>query len=164
MTDQVQTLPTLSGFTTSPVVVTDYPYGQLRTSCTWSIESSVKNGTRVSRQTINPKTGKACAPKRTTYSQATYLAQGDDGRTYIVTASGANSVSVSEGSGKFCRVGYYTPRHPEFEALATAIGMVRYTQEELQSLGLRYGTDPVVWIPASSPVHAVIAAAKLKSR
>lgn len=53
-------------------VVQDYPWGfRLRTTIRYWIESkATKNGgQRFASQTINPKTGKWCAPKYSTYSE-----------------------------------------------------------------------------------------------
>ena len=52
-------------------VVGDYPWGfRLRTIIRYWIETKVANngGQRFCSQTINPKTGKWCEPKRSTYS------------------------------------------------------------------------------------------------
>lgn len=50
-------------------VVNDYPWGfRLRTQIRYWIESKPKHGQRFGSQTINPKTGKWCAPKYSTYS------------------------------------------------------------------------------------------------
>lgn len=50
-------------------LVKDYPWGfRLRTSIRYWIESKKSHGQRFGSQTINPKTGKWCAPKYSTYS------------------------------------------------------------------------------------------------
>ncbi len=45
----------------------NYPYGRLRCSAKWWIEDGGKKGQRVCFQTINPKTGRVNAPKKSTY-------------------------------------------------------------------------------------------------
>ena len=50
-------------------VIDDYPWGfRLRTTIRYWIETNAKFGDRYCSQTINPKTGKWCAPKKSTYS------------------------------------------------------------------------------------------------
>lgn len=50
-------------------LVNDYPWGfRLRTQIRYWIESKANHGQRFASQTINPKTGKWCAPKYSTYS------------------------------------------------------------------------------------------------
>lgn len=71
------------------ITVEDYPSGRLRTKCTWTVETktakkSGKTTQRVSRVTVNPKTGSPCAPKKTTYASMVKLCQANDGLTYIL--------------------------------------------------------------------------------
>lgn len=50
-------------------LVEDYPWGfRLRTQIRYWIESKPKHGQRFASQTVNPKTGKWCAPKYSTYA------------------------------------------------------------------------------------------------
>jgi hypothetical protein len=50
-------------------VVEDYPWGfRLRTTIRYWIETNAKHGDRFCSQTINPKSGKWCAAKKSTYS------------------------------------------------------------------------------------------------
>jgi len=50
-------------------LVNDYPWGfRLRTQIRYWVESKKGKGQRFASQTINPKTGKWCAPKYTTYA------------------------------------------------------------------------------------------------
>lgn len=53
--------------------VKNYPYGRLRTSAFFSIEFDRKKGFRSVFQTINPKTGRLNAEKKSTYSRFAYL-------------------------------------------------------------------------------------------
>ena len=54
--------------TTETVTVTDYPYGRLRATVYYSLEFDKKKGFRSVFQSINPKTGRLNAPKKSTYS------------------------------------------------------------------------------------------------
>lgn len=55
-------------------VVDDYPWGfRLRTKIRYWIETKKSHGQRFCSQTINPKTGKWCAPKYSTYSEVEVL-------------------------------------------------------------------------------------------
>jgi hypothetical protein len=47
----------------------NYPYGRLRTQAFFSVEFDSKKGFRSVFQTINPKTGRVNAPKKSTYSR-----------------------------------------------------------------------------------------------
>lgn len=60
--------------------VKDYPYGfRLRTSIFYWIETKEGKGDRLCTYTINPKTGRANAPKCSTYSTFLYLYINDQG-------------------------------------------------------------------------------------
>lgn len=55
-------------------VVDDYPWGfRLRTQIRYWIETKKSHGQRFCSQTINPKTGRWCAPKYCTYSEVEIL-------------------------------------------------------------------------------------------
>lgn len=54
--------------TSETVTVEDYPYGYLKTSATFGMEWNEKKGYRTTFQTINPKTGRVNAVKKSTYS------------------------------------------------------------------------------------------------
>jgi len=54
--------------------IENYPWGYtLKTTMYVWIETQPKKGDRVIRQTINPKNGRLCAPKASTYSPVKYL-------------------------------------------------------------------------------------------
>lgn len=80
---------------------TDWPYGQLRTTCTFSIETHPTRGQRAVRQTINPKTGTPAAPKALTYARRVVIVDGSDGRTYIAELSLYGHVSVMQSNMQF---------------------------------------------------------------
>jgi len=67
----------------------DYPWGyKLRTQQRYWIESKPKHGQRLCTQTLNPKTGKWCAVKKSTYSDIVLLTQDETNGHY-----GSHSVS-----------------------------------------------------------------------
>jgi len=72
----------------------DWPHGQLRTRCTFTVETKPGKGQRAVRQTINPKTGAPSAPKALTYAKAVRIVDGDDGRTYIACLTMYGFVSI----------------------------------------------------------------------
>ncbi len=61
--------------TTDKVTSNDYPYGRLRCTATWELEFKAGKGFRVVFQTINPKTNRVNAPKKSTYSPVIVLTQ-----------------------------------------------------------------------------------------
>lgn len=50
-------------------VVDDYPYGRLRCTIKFWLETDVNKGARFCSQTINPKNGRVNAPKKSTYAK-----------------------------------------------------------------------------------------------
>lgn len=84
----------LRGYTTQATAyeVKDYPYGfRLRTSIFYWIESKAGHGDRFCTYTINPKTGRANAPKCGTYSTFLYMYINDDGH---VKCAGIDSYNI----------------------------------------------------------------------
>lgn len=65
-------------------VFEDWPYGQLRTRCTFQIEHVPGKGDRAVRTTVNPKNGRINKPKLTTFASVARIVDGDDGRTYVL--------------------------------------------------------------------------------
>jgi len=65
----------------------DWPWGsKLRTIAEFTVESKPNKGERVSRVLNDPKTGRTCKPKYTTYARACRIVEGSDGHTYILQA------------------------------------------------------------------------------
>ncbi len=60
---------------TQPTTVTDYPYGSLKCSMTFSVEYVKGKGYREVMQSINPKTGRLNKPKKSTYTDFLYMYQ-----------------------------------------------------------------------------------------
>lgn len=63
---------------------TDWPTGSYRTTAIFSIEAN-KKGERAVRVTHHPVTGRPNAPKKTTCDEIVRIADGEDGRTYVVS-------------------------------------------------------------------------------
>ncbi len=75
----------------------NWPFGRLQTTCIFEVESNSK-GERVSRVTLNPKTGVWCKPKLSTYSSRCRIVDGDDGKTYILHYSKMYNLLMVEQS------------------------------------------------------------------
>jgi len=101
---------------------TDWPIGgSNRGLCKFAVEDGGKKGKRVSRTTTD-KNGRWCKPKYTTYSEKVCIADGSDGKTYILSYSKTyNFVSIhrhdfmsAERSGSF-------PKDDDFGTLVALI-------------------------------------------
>lgn len=82
--------------TTERTAVENYPYGYtMRTTAFYSIESKPGKGFRSVFQTINPKTGKLNAPKRSTYSPVMFNYRNEEGRvkTYVFDLYGVEGIN-----------------------------------------------------------------------
>lgn len=67
--------------------VDDYPWGfRLRTQVRYWVESKNNFGERFVKQTLNPKTGRWCAPKKSTYSEVVILTLNDEGHVNYTCA------------------------------------------------------------------------------
>lgn len=100
-----------------------WPYGSLRTTAIFEVESNTR-GQRVTRTTINPKTGQPAAAKATTYAPRAAIADGSDGRTYIVQLSIYGSISVMRGDMKFSEESIHRS-DPRFAGLFAALTDVK---------------------------------------
>jgi len=90
-------LPQAKSFETAHVAE-NYPYGfRLRTEMYSWIEQS-KHGYRLVQQTMNPKTNRLNAPKKTTYSEFLLLGLDENGH---VTTRGFSKYSTEEAIQKF---------------------------------------------------------------
>jgi hypothetical protein len=59
--------------------IQDYPFGRLRTTGTAYLEFDPKKGFRFVRQLVDPKTGRKCAPKKSTYEECAIPCRDDNG-------------------------------------------------------------------------------------
>lgn len=98
-------------------VIEGWPWGQkLRTTARFFIEAN-KYGERAGRILVDPRSGRDCAPKFTTYAKAARIVDGSDGRTYIATLGQFNfSLQIVCGDMKYTREyppagGAGTPEH-----------------------------------------------------
>ena len=78
--------------------VKDYPYGRLRTSIFFWIESKPKHGDRFCSYTINPKTGRHNATKAGTYSPFLYMYMDEKEH---VTYGSINAYKITEFEARF---------------------------------------------------------------
>lgn len=84
------------------VTIHDWPYGRDRTKAHFIVEHVPGKGERVIRTTVNPKTGKPNAPKKTTFSAKARIATGEDGRLYILRLTEYNFIDILESNMKYC--------------------------------------------------------------
>ena len=101
--------------------IANWPYGSMRTTAIFEVESNSR-GERVTRTTINPKTGQPTAAKATTYGVKTRIVDGSDERTYIATLTIYNTISVMKGDMKFSEesINKGDPRFAQLHAALTA--------------------------------------------
>jgi len=93
-------------------VVKDWPSGSKRVEARFYVETTPKKGQRAVRVTTG-------SPKKLTYSPLVRIADGDDGRTYILELSLYGHISVMKGDMKFQHEVIYSrdPRYAELVAL-----------------------------------------------
>lgn len=80
------------------VTVENYPYGyKLKTTATYSLEHKKGKGFRTVFQTINPKTGRVNAPKKSTYSPCLLLRTDSNGHVGTIGGDfyGADGINKS---------------------------------------------------------------------
>jgi len=65
--------------TTEKAIVNNYPYGHLRTTAFFSLEHKPGKGFRTVFQTINPKTGRLNAEKKSTYAPIMAMYEAENG-------------------------------------------------------------------------------------
>ena len=102
-------------------IIENWPYGALRTTATFTIEAKPGKGERGVRVTIDPKTGRATAPKTLTYARRARIVDGSDGRTYIVELSMYGVVSVMRADMKLQEETLF-PGDPRFAAVRALFG------------------------------------------
>ena len=88
----------------------NWPYGSKLTIATFLVEQTSK-GERVSRETINPKNGRANKPKKTTYSLKARIVDGSDGKIYIAELSEYGFITIMQSNLQFQQEVF----HPENE-------------------------------------------------
>jgi hypothetical protein len=82
--------------------ITDWPYGQYRTTARFYIDRDAKRGERGVRTTIDPKTGRVSKPKTLTYAAQACIVDGSDGKIYILElAKGYTHFSIMQSNMQF---------------------------------------------------------------
>lgn len=82
------------------LTVNDWPYGSMRTTAMFYVETHPTRGQRAVRRTVDPKTGRLSAPKAMTYARQVRIVDGSDGRTYIAELTPWH-VSIMQSNMKF---------------------------------------------------------------
>ena len=103
-------------------LITNYPYGRLRTAVIYMVEKNPR-GERVVRITINPKNGTVNKPKYTTYYTKVTIVEDNTGKIVILGKSKDwNSIHGIKRDMKHT-IGYWSPdtNHKEYGELAELI-------------------------------------------
>jgi len=111
-------LPALSNPRTE-AIIEDWPIGRQRCRAWFAVESGPR-GERASRRTENRDRTGWNAPKLTTYALRTRIADGDDGRTYVVRDVGSH-INVMQGDMQH-DAGNAFPGDPSHAALLSLFG------------------------------------------
>lgn len=78
---------------------TDWPYGRdMKTTATFTVETTPGYGQRVARVTLDPKTGRRSLPKRTTYALGARIVDGSDGKTYVANLTPYGFIGVMQSN------------------------------------------------------------------
>lgn len=101
------------------LVIDNWPSGAHKTTATFTVEA-VKGKERAVRVTINPKTGKANAPKKLTYALKVVYADGSDGKLYILEFNSFGFITVMQGTFDYAHESIF-PDNPRFEAVKALI-------------------------------------------
>ena len=82
------------------VTINDWPYSHnKRTTATFTVEEG-KGKERAVRVTVNPKTGRINAPKKTTFARKVLFVDGDDGKLYVMNQVGWG-ISIMQSNMKY---------------------------------------------------------------
>lgn len=139
----------------------DWPYGQLRTRCTFTVTTKPGKGERAERVTVNPKNGRPGAAKTLTYADKMRIVDGSDGKTYIAALSRTfGMVSVMQSNMQFQEEVIHKgdgQRWADVQALFTVPGVSLY--ERLKAAGVEidnHETD--LYFPDTQQTRAIVAA------
>ena len=82
------------------LVIEDWPYGRNTCRATFTVERK-NDRERISRVTVNPKTGRESKPKTTTYGRRCAILSDGNGKTYCATISQHGElISILDGTMK----------------------------------------------------------------
>lgn len=105
-----------------------YPYGRLKCTATFSVEFDKKKGFRSVFQTVNPKTGRLNAPKKSTYSNLVIM-QNVDGFINNLHYSLNGNKEMNNGAKIIAEnFASFTPEQIEFLYL-TCIAMMKVSMK-----------------------------------
>jgi len=104
----------------------DWPFGRLHTTCVFKIDGdNPSKGERVKRITQNPKTGRWCKPKLSTYSTRCRIVDGDDGQTYILHYSGNyGMITVQQSNLKYHEETIHSRDRERYDNLLALINQI----------------------------------------
>ena len=78
--------------------VLDWPYGKLKTTASFTVETNPRRGERTDRTTVDPKNGRVNKPKFSTYSKRQLIVDGDDGQTYVAELTEFGQIYIRQGN------------------------------------------------------------------
>lgn len=103
------------------LVIADWPSGAHKTEAKFYIESDRNNTKqRAVRVTLNPKTGKANAPKKMTYAIWVVFADGSDGKLYILEFNSLGFITIMKGTFDYGHESIF-PDNPRFNDIKALI-------------------------------------------
>ncbi|HZZ98319.1 MAG TPA: hypothetical protein VFG51_00120, partial [Candidatus Saccharimonadia bacterium] len=96
--------------------IENWPFGSMRTTAMFYVETDPKRGQRACRRTVDPKNGRLSAPKKLTFADRMRIADGSDGRTYIIedNTRSYDHITVMQSNMKLTEESIYKtdPRFP----------------------------------------------------
>ena len=98
-------------------IFADWPSGNKRVACKFTVENKVIKGwemERVARVTAKPKGGWS-KPKRTTYYNRCVIADGSDGKTYVLAYSQPNAVVIVESNLQYTTYIHEDPKTEDMD-------------------------------------------------
>jgi len=93
-----ETVPKFKGYALEHTS-NDYPFGRLRTTATWKVENRGSKY-RISRTTVDPKTGRISKPKSTVYGIRAKIGIAQDGKAYPIILHSPTQMSIMSGNMK----------------------------------------------------------------
>lgn len=79
----------------------DWPYGSMRTTAMFYVETDPKRGERAVRRTVNPRNGTLGEPKKLTFAHKMRIVDGSDGRTYVAALHCGSHITIFQSNMQF---------------------------------------------------------------